>query len=166
MVRNTEEMSNITKILYRSREIKGKYEKAAFLPEKELKSFSLVSLVSICRYSFSILHFVCNISAGNDEAWKAASRPSSSGGCSGCISGTGVRVLCFLRSVLGEEGVSVRCNGALRSPVTATLLNFVRMFQKAHDENCKQAELERKKAQKEAEMEKAKGVNLTKKTAT
>ncbi|OVA08825.1 Tensin phosphatase [Macleaya cordata] len=46
--------------------------------------------------------------------------------------------------------------------VTATLLNFVRMFRRAHEENCKQAELERKKAQKEAEMEKAKGVNLTK----
>ncbi|KAJ4980766.1 hypothetical protein NE237_031603 [Protea cynaroides] len=49
--------------------------------------------------------------------------------------------------------------------VTATLLNFVRMFRRAHDENCKQAELERKKAQKEAEMEKAKGINLTKKTS-
>lgn len=47
--------------------------------------------------------------------------------------------------------------------VTATLLNFVRMFRKAHDENCKQAELEKKKAQKEVEMEKAKGINLTKK---
>lgn len=47
--------------------------------------------------------------------------------------------------------------------VTATLLNFVRMFRKAHEENCKQAELEKKKAQKEADMEKAKGVNLTKK---
>ncbi|KAL2539457.1 Formin-like protein [Abeliophyllum distichum] len=47
--------------------------------------------------------------------------------------------------------------------VTATLLNFVRLFCKAHEENCKQAELEKKKAQKEAEMENAKGVNLTKK---
>ncbi|KAJ4960453.1 hypothetical protein NE237_020363 [Protea cynaroides] len=50
--------------------------------------------------------------------------------------------------------------------VTATLLNFVRMFRRAHDENCKQAELERKKAQKEAEMEKAKSINRTKKTVT
>ncbi|KAF7134492.1 hypothetical protein RHSIM_Rhsim08G0150800 [Rhododendron simsii] len=48
--------------------------------------------------------------------------------------------------------------------VTATLLNFVRMFRKAHDENCKQAELEKKKVQKEADMEKAKGINLTKKS--
>ena len=38
--------------------------------------------------------------------------------------------------------------------VTATLLNFIRMFLKAHDENIKQAELEKKKAEKEAEMEK------------
>lgn len=35
--------------------------------------------------------------------------------------------------------------------VAATLLNFVRMFQKAHEENIKQAEQEKKKAQKEAE---------------
>ncbi|KAL0416324.1 UNVERIFIED_CONTAM: Formin-like protein 20 [Sesamum latifolium] len=47
--------------------------------------------------------------------------------------------------------------------VTATLLNFVRLFRKAHEENCKQAELEKKKALKEAEMENAKGINLTKK---
>ncbi|KAL3575193.1 hypothetical protein D5086_023294 [Populus alba] len=47
--------------------------------------------------------------------------------------------------------------------VTATLLNFVRLFRKAHEENLKQAELERKKAEKEAEMEKARGINLTKK---
>lgn len=49
--------------------------------------------------------------------------------------------------------------------VTLTLLNFIRLFRKAHDENCKQAELEKKKAEKEAEMEKAKGVSLTKKVA-
>ncbi|KAI3862716.1 hypothetical protein MKX03_002008 [Papaver bracteatum] len=49
--------------------------------------------------------------------------------------------------------------------VTATLLNFVRLFRKAHEENCKQAEMEKKKAEKEAEMEKAKGVSLTKKSA-
>ncbi|KAF5933995.1 hypothetical protein HYC85_030166 [Camellia sinensis] len=48
--------------------------------------------------------------------------------------------------------------------VTVTLLNFVRLFRKAHDENCKQAELEKKKAQKEVEMEKAQGINLTKKS--
>ncbi|KAE9602197.1 putative formin, FH2 domain-containing protein [Lupinus albus] len=41
--------------------------------------------------------------------------------------------------------------------VTVTLLNFVRLFRKAHEENCKLAELEKKKAEKEAEMKKAKG---------
>ncbi|GFZ07721.1 actin binding protein [Actinidia rufa] len=46
--------------------------------------------------------------------------------------------------------------------VTVTLLNFVRLFRKAHEENCKQAELEKKKAQKDVEMENAKGINLTK----
>ncbi|XP_022856235.1 formin-like protein 20 isoform X1 [Olea europaea var. sylvestris] len=46
--------------------------------------------------------------------------------------------------------------------VTATLSNFVRLFRKAHEENGKQAELEKKKAQKEAEMENAKGINLSK----
>lgn len=35
--------------------------------------------------------------------------------------------------------------------VVSTLLNFVRMFVRAHEENCKQLELEKKKAQKEAE---------------
>ncbi|KAF3567249.1 hypothetical protein DY000_02019512 [Brassica cretica] len=41
--------------------------------------------------------------------------------------------------------------------VTATLLSFIRLFKKAHEENVKQVELEKKKAAKEAEMEKAKG---------
>jgi formin 2 len=45
--------------------------------------------------------------------------------------------------------------------VTTTLLNFVRMFRKAHEENCKQIELEKKKAQKEADMEKSKGHSNT-----
>ncbi|OVA09231.1 Tensin phosphatase [Macleaya cordata] len=40
--------------------------------------------------------------------------------------------------------------------VVSTLVNFVRMFARAHDENCKQLELERKRAQKEAESEKVK----------
>ncbi|XWS72750.1 hypothetical protein CRYUN_Cryun02cG0067700 [Craigia yunnanensis] len=39
--------------------------------------------------------------------------------------------------------------------VVSTLLNFVRMFVRAHEENCKQLELEKKKAQ-EAESEKLK----------
>ncbi|XP_042417838.1 formin-like protein 20 [Zingiber officinale] len=40
--------------------------------------------------------------------------------------------------------------------VIATLSNFVLLFRKAHQENCKQAELDRKKAEKEREMEKSK----------
>ncbi|KAI3686528.1 hypothetical protein L1987_80207 [Smallanthus sonchifolius] len=43
------------------------------------------------------------------------------------------------------------------NPSTQTLCNFVRLFLKCHEENIKQAELERKKAEKEAEAEKAKG---------
>jgi hypothetical protein len=38
--------------------------------------------------------------------------------------------------------------------VTATILNFIRLFLKAHEENIKIAEMEKKKAEKEAEMEK------------
>lgn len=37
--------------------------------------------------------------------------------------------------------------------VVTTLLNFVRMFLRAHEENCKQVEFERKKAQKETDIE-------------
>ncbi|XP_076960649.1 formin-like protein 20 [Bidens hawaiensis] len=40
---------------------------------------------------------------------------------------------------------------------TQTLLNFVRLFGKCHEENIKQAEVERKKAEKEAQMEKEGG---------
>lgn len=48
--------------------------------------------------------------------------------------------------------------------VTQTLLNFIRLFRKAHAENCKQAEVDKKKAEKEAEMEKAKAANQSKKS--
>lgn len=47
--------------------------------------------------------------------------------------------------------------------VISTLLNFVTLFRRAHQENCKQAELERKRAEKEAEMEKSKSLNSTNK---
>ena len=40
--------------------------------------------------------------------------------------------------------------------VLSTLLNFILMFKRAHQENCQQAELEKKKAQKGREMEKPK----------
>ena len=48
--------------------------------------------------------------------------------------------------------------------VMATLLTFVTMFRKAHEENVKQAELEKKKAQKEAaEAEKSRSAQLASK---
>lgn len=40
--------------------------------------------------------------------------------------------------------------------VVSTLLNFVKMFVLAHEENCRQLEFERKKAEKAAENEKLK----------
>jgi formin 2 len=46
----------------------------------------------------------------------------------------------------------------------STLLTFVTMFRKAHEENVKQADLEKKKAQKEAaEAEKSKSAQLASK---
>ena len=38
--------------------------------------------------------------------------------------------------------------------VVSTLLNFVRMFERAHEENCKQIEFEKKRAEKNADIEK------------
>lgn len=43
--------------------------------------------------------------------------------------------------------------------MVGTLLNFVTMFKRAHQENCKQLELEKKKAEKEAQVEKSKVSN-------
>jgi hypothetical protein len=40
--------------------------------------------------------------------------------------------------------------------VVSTIMNFVKMFIKAHEENCKQLELEKKKALKAMENEKLK----------
>lgn len=51
----------------------------------------------------------------------------------------------------GED--PVRCTF---EQVISILLNFVRMFSRAHEENCKQIELDKKKAEKEAESEKLK----------
>ncbi|KAI3970875.1 hypothetical protein MKX01_024522 [Papaver californicum] len=47
--------------------------------------------------------------------------------------------------------------------VTTTLFSFVQMFRKAHEENFKEAQVERKKAEREAEMERAKSIDPTKK---
>ncbi|KAK4435769.1 Formin-like protein 18 [Sesamum alatum] len=47
--------------------------------------------------------------------------------------------------------------------VVSTLLNFVRMFQRCHEENCKQQELEKKKAQNEAENGKGEKLDASRK---
>lgn len=50
--------------------------------------------------------------------------------------------------------------------MVATLLNFVQLFQRVHEENGKQAELEKKKAQKEADLEKAKECSTPRKNSS
>ncbi|XP_020102865.1 formin-like protein 6 isoform X3 [Ananas comosus] len=71
-----------------------------------------------------------------------------------------VRALTSLYSNVGRNADALALyfgEGPARCPfeqVVSTLLNFVRMFIRAHNENCKQLELEKKKAQKEAENEK------------
>ncbi|CAM8943384.1 unnamed protein product [Rhodiola kirilowii] len=45
--------------------------------------------------------------------------------------------------------------------VCATIVNFVRLFQKAHEENLKETEQEKKRLEKETESEKAKGTNIS-----
>lgn len=48
--------------------------------------------------------------------------------------------------------------------VVSTLVNFVRMFVRSHEENCKQLEFEKKRAMKEAENENSKLNASSKKT--
>lgn len=73
-----------------------------------------------------------------------------------------VRALTLLYSNVGRNADALALyfgEDPARCPfeqVISTLLNFVRMFVRAHEENCKQLELEKKKAQKEAETEKMK----------
>ncbi|CAA7407299.1 unnamed protein product [Spirodela intermedia] len=76
-----------------------------------------------------------------------------------------VRTLTSLYSGVGRSADALALyfgEDPVRCPfeqVVSTLLNFVKMFGRAHVENCKQLELERKKAQKEIEAEKIKKVN-------
>ncbi|CAK9146644.1 unnamed protein product [Ilex paraguariensis] len=56
----------------------------------------------------------------------------------------------------GKYHISLSYNSNYYTSIVSTLLNFVRMFVRAHDENCKQLEFEKKKALKEAENEKVK----------
>nr|CAD1841301.1 unnamed protein product [Ananas comosus var. bracteatus] len=79
--------------------------------------------------------------------------------------GAQVRSLTALYSAVGKNADALALyfgEDPARCPfeqVIATLLNFVRLFRKAHEENCKQAELEKKKAQKEGDTEKSKDAN-------
>ena len=60
-----------------------------------------------------------------------------------------------LLSYVGEQLSKMTLFG-ICTAVVSTLLNFVRMFIRANEENRKQLELEKKKVQKEAENEKMK----------
>nr|KJB55081.1 hypothetical protein B456_009G062500 [Gossypium raimondii] len=81
-----------------------------------------------------------------------------------------VRSLALLYSSVGRNADALALyfgEDPARCPfeqVVSTLLNFVRMFVRAHEENCKQLELEKKKAQKEADNEKLKVSTPTKKS--
>ncbi|XP_038970359.1 formin-like protein 12 isoform X1 [Phoenix dactylifera] len=84
------------------------------------------------------------------------------------LAGAEVRSLTSLYNAVGKNADALalyfgedpaRCSF---EQVITTLLNFVKMFRRAHEENCKQAELEKKKAQREAEMEKSKDVSPAK----
>ncbi|XP_074287052.1 formin-like protein 18 [Silene latifolia] len=67
-----------------------------------------------------------------------------------------VRALASLYAVVGRNADALAMyfgEDPAKCPfeqVVATLLNFVRMFIRAHEENCKQIELEKKRAEKEA----------------
>ncbi|KAL8115863.1 hypothetical protein AgCh_022383 [Apium graveolens] len=71
-----------------------------------------------------------------------------------------VRSLASLYSIVGKNADALALyfgEDPARCPfeqVVSTLRNFVRLFVRAHEENCKQIELEKKKAQKEEENEK------------
>lgn len=73
-----------------------------------------------------------------------------------------VRSLALLYSSVGRSADALALyfgEDPARCPfeqVVSTLLNFVRTFIRAHDENCKQLELEKRKMQKEAETPKVK----------
>ncbi|XP_057985562.1 formin-like protein 18 isoform X2 [Hevea brasiliensis] len=79
-----------------------------------------------------------------------------------------VRSLASLYSTVGRNADALALyfgEDPARCPfeqVVSTLLNFVRMFVRAHEENCKQLEFEKKKAEREAENERLK-VNGSKK---
>ncbi|CAN6582858.1 unnamed protein product [Malus baccata var. baccata] len=80
-----------------------------------------------------------------------------------------VRSLASLYSTVGRNADALALyfgEDPARCPfeqVVSTLFNFVKLFVRAHEENCKQLEFEKKKALKEAENGKMKAGNLSKK---
>ncbi|KAK8943415.1 Formin-like protein 20 [Platanthera guangdongensis] len=78
------------------------------------------------------------------------------------VAGAEVGSLSLLYSTVGKNADALALyfgEDPARYPfeqVISSLMNFVQMFRRAHQENCKQAELEKKKAQKEAQAEKCK----------
>ncbi|KAL8149614.1 hypothetical protein AgCh_006570 [Apium graveolens] len=79
-----------------------------------------------------------------------------------CFAEGEVRSLASLYSVVGRNVDALILyfgEDPARCPfeqVVSTLLNFVRMFNKSHEENCKQQEFEKKKSEKEAATESTK----------
>ncbi|KAB2627926.1 formin-like protein 6 [Pyrus ussuriensis x Pyrus communis] len=76
-----------------------------------------------------------------------------------------VRSLASLYSTVGRnaDALALYFGEDLLVALVSTLFNFVKLFVRAHEENCKQLEFEKKKALKEAENEKMKAGNLSKK---
>lgn len=59
--------------------------------------------------------------------------------------------LCYhVALALTSKGLSLKALLFIFCAVVSTLFNFVRMFLRAHEDNCKQLEFEKKKALKEA----------------
>ncbi|XP_026660596.2 formin-like protein 20 isoform X2 [Phoenix dactylifera] len=81
------------------------------------------------------------------------------------VAGAEVRSLTTLYTAVGRNADALVLyfgEDPARCPfeqVISTLTNFVSMFRRAHQENCKQAEVEKKKVQKESEVEKFKASN-------
>ncbi|KAK3020957.1 hypothetical protein RJ639_046321 [Escallonia herrerae] len=73
-----------------------------------------------------------------------------------CYAEGEVRSLASLYSAVGRNVDALILYFGEDPSLVSTLLNFVRMFNRAHEENSKQLELERKKAEKEASNEKLK----------
>ncbi|EFH62937.1 hypothetical protein ARALYDRAFT_893632 [Arabidopsis lyrata subsp. lyrata] len=85
------------------------------------------------------------------------------------IAETQVATVLSLYSVVGKNAAALAIyfgedpNRCPFEQVTKTLFDFIRLFKKAHEENVRQADLEKRKAAKETKMKHVKGVTLTRK---